>query len=117
MNNESPITPEEILAFVAAVSEVHNAGLRASYPTCEINWETLQARPGKRYVKVVTVRPQSVGGSAFAFIDATTGDIYKPASFATPAKGARGNIRKGDASDLWNGAFTKYAGLHVAYAR
>lgn len=115
--NNTPVTVEEILAFVANLSELHNSGLRAAYPACEVNWETLEAKPGKRFVKVVSRRPGSTGGSAFAFIDIATGDIYKPAGWSTPAKGARGNIRKGDASNLWCGAFTRYAGLFVAYAK
>lgn len=31
-------------------------------------------------------------GSVYAFIDRTTGDIYKPASAKAPAKGIRGNL-------------------------
>lgn len=31
-------------------------------------------------------------GSAYAFIDKKTGDIYKPATWKAPAKHARGNI-------------------------
>lgn len=40
---------------------------------------------GKRYIKVI--RDHSV----FAFID-KNGDVLKPASWATPAKHARGNL-------------------------
>ena len=32
------------------------------------------------------------GKQIFAFIDKATGDIYKPATYQTPAKHARGNI-------------------------
>ena len=31
-------------------------------------------------------------GSIHAFIDISNGDIFKPASFKAPAKGARGNV-------------------------
>jgi len=39
-----------------------------------------------KYLRVVRDR------SAWAFVDKTTGDILKPASWAAPAKHARGNI-------------------------
>lgn len=112
---DQPISPEELAAFVAAVSKLHNDSLRATYPDCELNWETIEARTGKRYAKLVTVHPQRQGGAALAFVDLTTGDIYKPASWSSPAKHARGNIRIGGPADLWRGAFTNHSGLSVAY--
>jgi hypothetical protein len=54
--------------------------------------------PGKRYVKVIRQdrdpegKVRHPGGSAHAFIDATNGDVLKPASWKAPAKHARGNI-------------------------
>lgn len=47
--------------------------------------------PGRKYTKVVAERdghPTSV----YAFIDNTTGDLFKPAGWGAPAKHARGNI-------------------------
>ena len=41
---------------------------------------------GKKYLKVVS------DGSVRFFVDATNGNIYKPASYAAPAKGVRGNV-------------------------
>ena len=41
---------------------------------------------GKKYVKVF------YGGSVHSFVDMTNGNVLKPASWATPAKGSRGNI-------------------------
>lgn len=41
---------------------------------------------GNRYVKVVR------GSGVHCFVDMTTGDVLKPASWKTPAKHARGNI-------------------------
>ena len=42
---------------------------------------------GKRYLKII----QDVGG-VHAFIDASTGDVYKPAGWAKPAKHIRYNL-------------------------
>lgn len=51
----------------------------------------------RKYTKVYSVS-QSGGRSAYAFIDNTTGDLFKPAGWKAPAKHARGNIN--DASGL-----------------
>lgn len=48
--------------------------------------ETLDVANGKKYIKIVKNR------AAWAFIDKVSGDIFKPASWAAPAKHARGNI-------------------------
>lgn len=41
---------------------------------------------GRKFVRVVS------DSSAYCFIERATGNILKPASFKTPAKGSRGNI-------------------------
>lgn len=46
---------------------------------------------GKRYTKVFVIEPQG-NRRIYCFVDRGTGDILKPATFNTPAKGARGNI-------------------------
>jgi hypothetical protein len=112
--NLSPVSPEELSTFVCALSAAHNASLKAAYPTCELNWETLSVMPGRKYARIVTIR-QGGFRSAFGFIDLTNGNILKCDGWAKPAKHARGNIRTGDASNLWNGAFVQHSGLHVAY--
>lgn len=47
---------------------------------------------GKKYIRIFSEPEMGSGKSAWAFIDTTTGDVLKPASWKTPAKGARGNI-------------------------
>jgi hypothetical protein len=46
---------------------------------------------GKRYLKVVDTRPGGPvgGGSVHAFIEIVSGDVYKPAGWAAPAKHVR----------------------------
>jgi hypothetical protein len=111
------VTKAELEAFVAAVSARHNAGLRAAYPDCELNWETISAQPGRKYARLVTAF-NGESRSAFAFVDLSNGDILKCAGWGIPAKHARGNIRVGDASNLWNGAFINNGGgLFTAYLR
>lgn len=44
---------------------------------------------GPKWIKVTTIDNQT---SVFCFIDPTTGDIYKAATWSKPAKHIRGNI-------------------------
>lgn len=53
---------------------------------------TLRADRGKKYIKLVAVQAGAQLGSAHTFIDTTTGDVLKPASYSAPAKGVRGNV-------------------------
>ena len=57
------------------------------------NWEArpeFEVTDGKRYWKIIMKDGNS--RSVRAFVDKTTGDILKPASWAAPAKHARGSI-------------------------
>lgn len=56
----------------------------------------MEARDGKKFIKVCIAsepreRPKVIT-SVFLFVDKETGDVFKPASFNAPAKGARYNI-------------------------
>lgn len=47
---------------------------------------------GRKYIKIVQIN--SPGKSVHCFVDKTTGDLYKAASWAAPAKGVRFNLLK-----------------------
>jgi hypothetical protein len=53
---------------------------------------------GRKYIKIVyrkvTSDGREIGQYAHAFVDKTNGDLYKPASWAVPAKGVRFNLIK-----------------------
>lgn len=119
MINNTPVTPAELQDFVAVLSLIHNTGLKTAYPTCDLNWETVGVMPGKKYARLVTLTPgEGKPRSAMGFIDLTNGDILKADGWKKPAKHARGNIRVGNAENLWNGAFfDNGGGLFVAYLR
>jgi len=121
------VTTEELAAFVAQVSQIHHSGLKAEYPNCPVNHESIGFTVGPKYARMVTQitlpddrgRMVTTTRSAFGFIDMTNGNILFCAGYKGPAKGPRGNIRVGDASNLWNDAFTSRGtgGLFVSYAR
>jgi len=57
---------------------------------------SLETTVGKRYIKVCRVeigaKGERSGNHLICFVENTTGDIFKPASWAAPAKIARGNV-------------------------
>lgn len=61
------------------------------------------SQSGRKYVRIVKEDSQDM---VYAFVEIKTGDIYKPATWAAPAKHARGNIfdsAKGMARMNWHG--------------
>jgi len=66
----------------------------SGYGGSEITFTLLD---GKKYYKIVYTQKWESNGQyrhqvVHAFVDKTTGDVYKPASFRSPAKIARFNI-------------------------
>lgn len=67
------------------------AGLRDGSITRHANPETtILVMFGKKYARIVYSYLES--NSAYGFIDMETGKIFKSASWAIPAKGARGDM-------------------------
>jgi hypothetical protein len=87
---------EKWLAGCIAMVQLYQ---QQNYPSLPA--KNLETEWGTRYIRICDVerntgadaatRPSNRRG-AWAFIDRTTGDVLKPASFKTPAKHARGNI-------------------------
>lgn len=75
--------------YVQGVQEIINQDFAKSYPNLEV--PVLKFDDGRKYLKVVFTRNDKVE-SVHSFVDKTTGDIFKPATFKAPAKHARGNI-------------------------
>ena len=70
--------------WIEGATKIYNDHMAQVFPTLPL--ESLELRKGRKYVKVVK------GGSAFAFIDITNGNVLKPANWKSPAKKVRGNI-------------------------
>ena len=58
--------------------------------------DILSIQSGRKYWKIVVSRENSNQTSVWAFVDKTTGDIFKAATRNAPAKHARGNIHADD---------------------
>ena len=76
---------------------------------------------GRKYIKVIqqdydTFRDRNEyrDGSVHAFIDRNTGEVYKPASWKSPAKIVRYDLRLiSDRAKLHNPNFTDWAGGYL----
>lgn len=66
---------------------------------CAFMQKTLRWTQGPKYFKVIVDSVNGGSGAAYCFID-LDGNIFKPASFKSPAKGIRGNIATVDPSKL-----------------
>ena len=78
-------------------------------------------RTGKKYYKIIqqdfdTFRDRNEyrDGSVHAFVDKNTGEVYKPASWKSPAKYVRYDLRLiKDRNNLHNPTFTGWAGGYL----
>lgn len=62
---------------------------RENYYQCQIH------SIGRKYIKITSkmnTDPADRIGSAYAFVDKKTGEVYKAASWAQPAKGVRATV-------------------------
>ena len=72
-------------------------------------YHQLEVEEGRKYLKVV----QNDGG-VHAFVDRKTGEVYKPASWKSPAKHVRFDLRIiNDRELLHNPKFTDWAGGYL----
>lgn len=79
-------------AYLGLAQELVTTGW-GGHPGCPV----LSCIQGKRYVRIVmTQQYGDWSRSAWAFVEIATGDILKAASWASPAKHARGSIYSED---------------------
>lgn len=96
---KAPVTEEQLTAFVAARQAVISAYYEANFE--HVSAAILSVELGRRYAKIVSTSGAS--RSAWGFVDMTTGDILKAASWKGPEKNfARGNVHSlGDSGRAW----------------
>ncbi len=75
----------------------------------DVNHVEVSAMYGKKYARIVTTR-NGGGRSVHSFINLANGDILKSATWATPAKHARGNIL---AEDIGASAINQYGANYL----
>lgn len=79
----TPITP----AFISWFQKIRHL-VETERPNSQLSY-----KDNIKYIKIINT---SYGSrSVFAFINKSNGDVLKPATWATPAKHARGNIFDG----------------------
>ena len=88
-----------------------------SYPNSSSD-KTFKMKLGKKYWKVVQSDIDANGkewaGGVHSFVDRNTGEVYKPASYKSPAKHVRYDLRLiKDSANLHNPNFTDWAGGHL----
>ena len=88
-----------------------------SYPNSSSD-KTFKMKLGKKYWKVVQSDIDANGkewaGGVHSFVDRNTGEVYKPASYKSPAKHVRYDLRLiKDRANLHNPNFTDWAGGHL----
>lgn len=90
LNEQEQDFDKALKAFLTGAQDKINADYKMNFPNLKPS--QLITKAGKKYVKVISKARSGSGTSAWAFIDKTTGDILKPATWKAPAKHARGNI-------------------------
>lgn len=95
--------------YCDVVTDVINTHYRTNFPS--LTPDTVAVMPGSKNWKVVLVR-SSDGRSVHSFVSRSTGEIFKPAGWGSPAKHARGNVLDAD-----HGRSALDSSGHVKYLR
>jgi len=86
MNNETMVKAiETMIAALQAQSDAHTTAIAGRKFSFEL---------GRKYARVFAA--DGASRSVYAFVDMSTGDILKPASWKAPAKGVRANLLTAD---------------------
>ena len=118
------IMPDEVLSLSEKV-EKWTYGLcksleenyQQSYPNSHSD-KTFKMELGRKYWKIVQKDVDANGkewsGGVHAFVDRNTGQVYKPASYKSPAKHVRYDLRIiNNREQLHNPNFTDWAGGYL----
>lgn len=84
--NTCTIESPEFLSWIASYQKMVDDYMAEKFP--RLPRKLLLVSQGVKYIKITSTGT----GSVEAFVDKTTGDVLKAASWRAPAKHARGNI-------------------------
>jgi len=83
------VSPADLADFVASVQGVSDAYFAAKFPTLTV--PVISSSKGRKFARII--RDTGSQRMVYCFVEMTTGDLYKAASWKAPAKNfARGNI-------------------------
>ena len=90
---------------------------KLSYPNSSSN-KTFKMEFGRKYIKIIQSDIDANGkewaGGVHAFVDKNTGEVYKPASYKSPAKHVRYDMRIiNNRNILHNPKFVDWAGGYL----
>lgn len=79
---------DEIFDYVKEIQKAFDLDYQKNYPNLEV--PKIEVSFGKKFARIT--RKDKVSKSVHCFVEISTGDIYKAATYNTPAKGVRGNV-------------------------
>lgn len=108
-------TPAQTTKQLTAINEFVRAAEQKIYKEHIHNGDigpvdTLVVDWGRKFAKIVKINGLNTGRSVYCFIEINSGDIYKAASWAAPAKHVRGNI---NTEDHGMSAVTSYGANYI----
>ena len=118
------VVPEEILSLTEKVEKWTyqlckslEENYQQSYPNSSSD-KTFKMQLGRKYWKIVQTDIGADGkewsGGVHAFVDRNTGQVYKPASYKSPAKHVRYDLRIiNNRAQLHNPNYTDWAGGYL----
>ena len=105
------MTDNDLNLFVARLNEWIYQHDKEQFPslTRDEPYRKIVAEPGRKYIKLVVVSLAGDHRSVYCFLD-RSGNIYKAASWRTPAKHIRGNITD---EVVWGKALGPYGAAYM----
>ncbi len=94
--DESLTLSQKVEKWVWRLCRSLEENYKLNYPNSSSN-KTFKMKFGKKYIKIIQSDIDANGkewsGGVHAFVDKNTGEVYKPASYKSPAKGFRYDMR------------------------
>lgn len=95
----------ECFTLVQALCEALEANYANTGACAAWNARKYVIETGRKYFKVVMVESSTGNRSVHAFVEKSTGLLFKAASWNAPAKGARFDLKKGLPAVDWSGGY------------
>ena len=115
--DESLTLSQKVEKWVWRLCRTLEENYKLSYPNSSSN-KTFKMEFGRKYIKIIQSDIDANGkewsGGVHAFVDKNTGEVYKPASYKSPAKGVRYDMRIINNRELLhNPKFVDWAGGYL----